>query len=72
MSTSTWNPRFHRSPGVVAAGARRQVTALQALARWGAAFFMRPAYHHMGAFDLARSRLAREVLAARQRRLPRG
>jgi hypothetical protein len=69
MRTSTWNPRLHHSPDLVA---RRQVPALPLLARWCAAFFMRPQYHHMGAFDLARSSLAREVLATRRRRLPRG
>jgi hypothetical protein len=37
--------------------------AMGVVARWCAGQFTRPLYHHLGAFDLARSGLARELLA---------
>jgi len=58
MTTSTLLPTLMRSAS--AGGSHPLATGL--LARWCAAHFTRPLYHRLGAFDLARSGVARALL----------
>ncbi|HTT10044.1 MAG TPA: hypothetical protein VMG60_04055 [Burkholderiaceae bacterium] len=48
------------------ASAGLQPRAIERLARWCASRLARPLYHHLGAFDLARSGLAAELLNGRR------
>lgn len=66
LTTRTWNLRFHPTPDAGAPGTRRPAPAIGPLARWCVAFFTGPPYHRMGAFDMARSSLARELLARKR------
>jgi hypothetical protein len=70
MTSGTWNQIAGHT--LTAAGLRAQGRALarraaDAVARWWAAYMSRPVYYRMGAFDAARSALARQ-LVERQRR----
>ncbi|HUL67819.1 MAG TPA: hypothetical protein VLW55_24710 [Burkholderiaceae bacterium] len=62
MTTSTLLPTLIRnaSAGVPRPGSHALATGL--LARWCATHFTRPLYHRLGAFDLARSGMARALL----------
>jgi hypothetical protein len=62
MTTSSLSPNLLRiaDAGVRRPNSRAQATGL--LARWCAAHFARPLNHRLGAFDLARSDMARAVL----------
>ena len=62
MTTSIWNPTQRNDPRRAAAHARLHARAIRLLARWCAAHFTRPLHHRLGAFDLARSGLARQLL----------
>jgi hypothetical protein len=62
MTTSTWNSTLLRDPKLAGARARLQARASRLIARWCAAHFTRPLHHRLGAFDLARSGLARQLL----------
>jgi len=62
MTPSTWKPTLRQDPKRVAAHARLRARAIRLLALWCAAHFTRPLHHRLGAFDLARSGLARQLL----------
>jgi len=61
MTTTTSSSTLHRAP-LAAPTAPPRALAIGLVARWCAAQFTRPLYHRLGAFDLARSGLARELL----------
>ena len=62
MSTSTLLSPLHRVTGRHAAQPKPVTRAIALVARWCARRFARPQYHRLGAFDLARSGLARDLL----------
>jgi hypothetical protein len=62
MTTSTLSPTIVRDAGSSVGRATTHALATALLARWCAAHFTRPLYHRLGAFDLARSGMARALL----------
>ena len=62
MTTSTLPPTIEHSTPASVPRATTHVLANALLARWCAAHFTRPLYHRLGAFDLARSGMARALL----------
>lgn len=70
MTTGTWNP--FAGDAAPPAGRRRNGRALvrhavDALSNWWAASMTRPVYYRLGAFDAARSSVARQLLERRRR-----
>lgn len=68
MTTSTLPSTLLHAPAVGATSARVQPRAIGPVARWCATHFTRPLYHRLGAFDVARSGLASELLGMQTRR----
>ena len=61
MTSTSFNATLQRAP-LAAPTAWLRAQAISLVARWCATQFTRPLYHHLGAFDLARSGLARELI----------
>ena len=62
MTASTWNSTLRNDRKLASARARLQAHATRLVARWCAAHLTRPLHYRLGAFDLARSGLARQLL----------
>jgi hypothetical protein len=62
MTTSALHPTIVHNARASVPRATKHALATGLLARWCAAHFTRPLYHRLGAFDLARSGMARELL----------
>jgi hypothetical protein len=67
MIATASHPTPRRGSHGTAATSRLRAHASALVARWYAAHFTPPFYHRLGAFDLARSGLARELLQAGRR-----
>ena len=66
MTSTSFDATLHRAP-LAAPTARLRAQAISLVGRWCATQLTRPLYHHLGAFDLARSGLARELIEKARR-----